>query len=269
MKYFAAVGDKREISAVIVMPPIRMLFSYHYWKNKVDELKTYVDAGYECFLDSGAFSAATTGAIINIDEYCKFIKDSGSGIYAGLDVIGDAKKTRENTEYMAKEYGLNPIPTFHMGSDLDDLEKLMSYPYIALGGLVFSPKIVAHCDRVWTYILKNNPSLRVHGFGLTSLELMDRYPWHSVDSSSFKSCRRFGRQGILYGGFNFETILEREYWELLKKMGYPDPETLENNERYFLYDFHSVQSYKMYAEHLGQLNKYRNFEHLKSQLTLF
>jgi hypothetical protein len=270
MKYYAAVGDKRELSAVIVLPPVRALFSYHYYKNKINEIQEFIKSGHEAFIDSGAFSADSVGAEIDIDDYCRFIIESKATVYAGLDVIGDAKKTAANVSYMERVHKLKPIPTFHMGSKLDDLAELMDYPYIALGGLVFSKNIMNHCDRVWQYILKHNPKLRVHGFGVTNFEVMARYPWYSVDSSSYKSCRRFGRQNVLWGDqFDFKTIEEKEYWTILQNMGYPPILDMTNNERYFLYDFHSVQSYKMYAGHLGEVNKHKKFEHLTSQTTMF
>lgn len=269
MKYYAAVGDKREIGAVSIIPPIRMLCSYHYFKKKAELIKELILKHYDIFIDSGAFSAETLGKPINIDDYCKFIIDTQAITYAGLDVIGNALQTRKNTEYMVKEYGLKPIPTFHMGSSIDDLEALMGYHYIALGGLVMGKNITNHCDRVWDYILKNNPRLKVHGFGLTNIELMERYPWYSVDSSSYKSCKRFGRQGVLWNGFEFKTIPEEEYWVILEQMGHKDIAGLTNTERYHLYDFYSVQSYKTYAAHLGEINKHKKFNYLTDQINLF
>jgi hypothetical protein len=271
MKYFAAVGDKRELAAVQVLPPVRALFSYHYYKNKEDEIHEFIKLGGEAFIDSGAFSADSVGAKIDIDAYCEFIISCGAPLYAGLDVIGDAKATMKNVDYMERVFKLSPIPTFHMGSHLDDLRELMGeYPYIALGGLVFSPEIKAHCDRVWSFILREDPKLKVHGFGLTNLELMSRYPWYSVDSSSYKSCRRFGRQNILWGeNFEFKTVQEKDYWKILQQMGYPDPLNLTNNERYFLYDLHSVQAYKTYAAHLTEVNKHKKFDYLTAQQNLF
>lgn len=282
MKYFTAVGSRQEIESVIVLPPFRMLCSYHYFKKQRDLVKEMVDRHYEVFIDSGAFSAETKGVVINIDDYCEFIKYTGATTYASLDVIGDAKQTRYNTEYMIKEHGLKPLPTFHMGSTIEDLEALMNvYPYICLGGLVFSPKIVAHCDRVWHYILTHQPNLRVHGFGLTNIELMKRYPWYSVDSSSYKSCRRYGRQNVLWDGMDFKTIQEDEYLQILEGMGYKiyDHNNLDekgqptmlvtNAERYHLYDLHSSQSYKLFAAHLEEVNKHKDFSYLNAQQVLF
>lgn len=287
MKYFAAVVNESEIEAACFQPPNCILASYHYFKSKIDLIKSCLEKNYEVFIDSGAFSAANSGKDINIDDYCKFIVETGVKTYAGLDVIGDAKQTRENTLYMIREYDLDPIPTFHMGSNLEDLKELVhgQYSYIALGGLVFSANVTNHCDAVWHYILTHNPKLRVHGFGLTNIELMKRYPWYSVDSSSFKSCKRYGRQGIIWKDFEFETFEETEYIQMLRKLGHdiPDPVkmpkgispeekaviTEANKKRWFLYDYYSVQSYKLYGAYLKELNKHRNFDHLKAQQTLF
>src|SRR5678809_876478 len=125
MKYYAAVGDKNELSAVTVLPPVRALFSYHYYKKKVNEIQEFIANGYEPFIDSGAFSADSKGVNIDIDDYCNFIITTGATIYAGLDVIGDATATAKNVSYMERVYKLKPIPTFHMGSKLEDLAELM------------------------------------------------------------------------------------------------------------------------------------------------
>lgn len=262
MKYYAAVVNEDEIRATCQIPPYNILASYHYFKGKLRLIQDCVHKQYDVFIDSGAFSAENSKKSINIDDYCKFLIAAEVTLYAGLDVIGNAAKTRENNEYMAKEYGLKPIPTFHMGSRIDDLEKLMSYPYIALGGMVFSSNVEKHCDAVWNYILKNNPKLRVHGFGLTNVELMARYPWYSVDSSSFKSCKRFGRQNILWNGFNFKTFSEDEYLDMLKNQGYPIDAETPNKLKWFLYDFHGSQAYKTYGAHLKDLNKIKDFSYL-------
>lgn len=287
MKYFAAVVNEDEIRAATMQPPYCILASYHYFKQKPELIASCLEKQYDVFIDSGAFSAENSGSVIDIDDYCHYILDTGVTTYAGLDVIGNAEQTRKNTEYMTKEYDLKPIPTFHMGSSLEDLKHLVhgEYSYIALGGLVFSSNVINHCDRVWDYILKENPKLRVHGFGLTNIDLMKRYPWYSVDSSSFKSCKRFGRQGVIWNNFEFQTFDEEEYIQFLRSLGHniPDPVkqvkgmpkeekeaiTAANKQRWFLYDYYSVQSYKLYGAYLKELNKHRDFSYLTAQQSLF
>lgn len=287
MKYYASVNNKDQFNHVTVQPPWYVLVSYFYFKNNVDFVKAGIEKHYDIFVDCGAFSAENSGKDINIDEYCQFIIDTGATTYAGLDVIGDAKASAKNIEYMRKEYGLKPIPTFHLGSTLDDLAELVhgEYSYIALGGLVFSSNVMKHCDQVWHYILSHNPKLRVHGFGITNAELMARYPWYSVDSSSWTGCERFGRQQVLWDDFNFRYFDEDEYIQILRSMGHTVPDKVfvekgmskeqrdqirENNRiLVFLYRFYSVQSFKLYGAYLKEINKHKKFDWLSAQGKLF
>lgn len=268
MKFYGAVVSPDEVKPVVVIPPFNILLSFFYWKNKVETIKEYITVkGYDVLIDSGAFSAENSKKVIDLDEYCKFLIETKASLYAGLDVIFNAKETFKNNEYMVKEYGLTPIPTFHLGSHPDDLYKLLDYPYIALGGMALGGGAMRYCDEVWSIILKERPNIRVHGFAMTNVDLMARYPWYSVDSGSFKSCRIFGRQQILWNGFNWKTLQEDDYLILLAQQGY-NIEILTKKEKRFIYDFYSVQSYKLYGEHLKALNKTKDFSYLTSQQKL-
>src|SRR5574337_698161 len=53
---------------------------------------------------------------------------------------------------------------------------------------ISTPQLIHWLDRMWERHLTDGsgrPKLKVHGFGLTSLPLMKRYPWFSVDSSTW------------------------------------------------------------------------------------
>jgi hypothetical protein len=157
----------------------------------------------ELFLDSGAFSAWSQGKNIDIQEYIYFIKENKSviNVYSNLDVIGNAQATWNNQMIMEKS-GLVPIPCFHYGEDEVWLKRILSkkYEYIALGGMVpISTKdLIYWLDYLFTKYLtdsKGIPNIKIHGFGLTSLTLMLRYPWYSVDSTSWVVT---GRMGSIY-----------------------------------------------------------------------
>jgi len=149
------------------------------------------------FLDSGAFSAFTKKVEIDIQEYIKYIKENKKyiNLYANLDVIGDAEGTLKNQEIMEKA-GLSPIPCFHAGEDFSYLDHYIeNYDYISLGG-------VAQLGRragVWMEDCFNRicdddgyPKVKVHGFAVTSLKLMMKFPWYSVDSTSWVMTSRMG-----------------------------------------------------------------------------
>lgn len=158
----------------------------------------------ELFLDSGAFSAYTQGVEIDIQEYITFVKEHEDvlTVYANLDAIGDAVKTLENQRTM-EAAGLHPLPCFHIGEDLSYLDLYIAeYDYIAIGGMLAigtgRAEVARVLDRLWAERIcgaDGMPKVKVHGFGLTSLRLMLRYPWYSVDSTSWVIT---GRMGSVY-----------------------------------------------------------------------
>lgn len=158
----------------------------------------------DLLLDSGAFSAWKRGERIDLREYIKFIQDHGSLLdsYVNLDVIpgrfGSRATPTEVEEAAAESYrnyevmraaGLDPIPVFHLGEGLDWLRHILDSGagWIGLGGSVGKPdearyQFFAGSFRV---IEKVAPKVRVHGFGATSFQTMFRFPWYSVDSTSW------------------------------------------------------------------------------------
>lgn len=154
-------------------------------------------------LDSGAFSAFTKNVEINIYDYIKFIKKNEKYIthYINLDVIGDPVKTYENQKIMEGER-LKPIPAFHvMFESKEWLKKYIDegYDYIGLGGMAgtkFTKKdFINKLNPLFEFIICDKlgmPKVKIHGFGMTSLDLMLRYPWYSVDSTSWVMTSRYG-----------------------------------------------------------------------------
>lgn len=152
------------------------------------------------FLDSGAYSAMSKGAKIDIYDYIDFINNHKEDItiYSNLDVIGDAEQTLKNQQIM-EDAGLTPLPCFHRGEDWKYLHYyIKNYDYLALGG-VAKDKDRSHLKQwmndCWDIICDTPdrlPKVKVHGFAITSLEIMVKYPWYSADSTSWVLTGRFG-----------------------------------------------------------------------------
>lgn len=217
-----------------------VLESYHYVQKQ-----SYVDKmrrdQVRIFLDSGAFSAHTQGVAIDLDAYIAYAKSNKDFIeFASvLDDLGNAQKTYDNQIYMER-HGVPAIPCFHYGEDERWLAHYVSsYAYISLGGVALAsgPQLVKWLDRIWHDYLcdeDGRPRVRVHGFGLTRLDLMFRYPWHSVDSTSWMSA---GANGLLIlppdfrkfavsidstarhkDNAHFDTLSEPEKWVVYNKV---------------------------------------------------
>jgi len=181
-----------------------LLESYHYI-HKDSFVQAIRDKGDKIFLDSGAFSAYTLGVSIDLPEYCNYIKrnldiirvEDGLVMASVLDGIGDPQETYENQLAM-ESHGVRPLPCFHAGEDERYLEwYVQNYDYITLGGMVgaSTKQLMIWLDRMWDKYLTDgagNPRIRVHGFGITSIPLMERYPWYSCDSSSWIQSAAFG-----------------------------------------------------------------------------
>jgi hypothetical protein len=217
----------------------------------------------DLMLDSGAYSAWRTGEKIGLEEYVQFLQDNLHLLtsYVSLDVIAGqrgrgrsvaeleegAKKGFKNYELMKKE-GLDPIHIFHGGERWYWLEKLLDSgaQYIGIGtfrgrGWHFNRK---YFDTVFSF-LAGKPVVKVHGFGMTSVPFIFRYPWTSVDSASWVFFSAYGFVLVPPmggdGKYNFGVT----------------PEVISVSKR------PGKKSRGMHIEHLGKNNRDYVLEYLK------
>lgn len=175
------------------------LESYHYVHKDAAVARMRLD-DTKVFLDSGAFSAFMLGSVIDIDKYLAYIHANYDILEqcSVLDGIGDPKLTLQNQRYMESN-GVTPIPCFHYGEDESYLKRYIDgYEYISLGGMVpiSTPQLYHWLDRIWSRYLTDQHGrarVKVHGFGLTRLSFLWRYPWYSVDSTSWQQAGSAGR----------------------------------------------------------------------------
>jgi hypothetical protein len=159
------------------------------------------------FMDSGAYSAETKGAKIDLEKYCAFLRSEGAAIdvAAPLDVIGDPIASYANFERMLK-LGTTPLPAYHQGEPVSWLmEYVRRFDYIALGGAVGTSPVQQRMwlDEIWATHLTDKdgwPVVKVHGFGITSTDVMARYPWYSVDSTTWLMGGSMGRILVNWDG---------------------------------------------------------------------
>lgn len=174
------------------------LESYFYARGH--HLKALRERGESLFLDSGAYSAFTQGSEIDIKDYARFIKDNADVVHiaSNLDDITSAEKTYDNQRRL-EDLGAAVKPVVHVRDDPKWIEKYLAdgYDTLFLGGMVpeSTPTLKTWLDNVWAgYLTKPDGTARVdvHGFGLTTESLMVRYPWFSVDSTTWVMKARFG-----------------------------------------------------------------------------
>jgi hypothetical protein len=167
----------------------------------------------ELFMDSGVFPAWGRGQQIDIKAYCAFIKRNAAYLdcYASVDFIpGEFGKpvTREEVEFSAKlsydnhqkmkGWGFTPIPIFHQGERFEWLERYLKdgEPYI---GIATRKDLAGNVQREWLdhcFTMLTNadgiPFVKTHGFGITTISQLQRYPWWSSDSTTWALAAGFG-----------------------------------------------------------------------------
>ena len=159
-------------------------------------------------LDSGAFSAWTRKTPLDIDKYILFIKEHIDIIdtAVAIDVIpGEpnkkltfqdrkdaAKQSWLNYKYMLKKGIPNEklMPVFHQGEDPNWLVKMMKLcSYIGISPA--NDKTPEQRKQWMNSVVKpllfpdNVPLRKFHGFGVTTLSLVNEFPWFSVDSATW------------------------------------------------------------------------------------
>lgn len=221
--YFAGVSETDK-------PPVdcNALFSYiEQGKITFDKVKDFIKPG-KLFIDSGAFSAWTKGSKVNVKEYINWLNERADDIdlCGQVDVIpGDrvfgatpqqvreaAQKTWDNYLFMRKRM-IKPeslLYTFHVGEPIEYLERALEWkddngnyiPYIALGGMVGKPHQIRDIflEKCFLTIRKsNNPDIKVHAFGMTDFDLLEKYPIYSADSTSWIMVGAMGNVMSEYG----------------------------------------------------------------------
>lgn len=181
----------------------RVLASYAYvdgWGKEIDAYKNI-----DLIVDSGAFTAYTTGNTINIANYIAWLKDHHTYITAAfnLDVIGDAAASARNYIRIQEAVGdtIDIVPVWHITSPAAELERISATSdYVAIGGVANlsskGPKLMPHLVRA--HRIARDHGTALHGLGVTGIKTMMGLPWYSVDSNSWAWAARYALL-ILHG----------------------------------------------------------------------
>jgi len=164
------------------------------------------------FFDSEAFWSY-------VDAYASFLKRHKKEIahYANVDIIREPEQSWKVQQYLENKYKLEPVPVVHKGPDAEKWLRRyieLGYDLIGLGGMAAKFGTSASgsrdwLDRMFSIVCDTKdkyPRVRIHGFSVTTVSSMIRWPWWSVDSTSWKKMAAFGQIWLprkLNGKFEF------------------------------------------------------------------
>jgi len=124
--------------------------------------------------------------------------------FVNLDVLDAARDTGQesyNNWLRLRAEGLDPLPVWHLHTDVKWLKKYLKktdHLSISISGNEDRSRLgrLRCFDRIWEeYLIDKDrkPAVRVHGMGMTSFSLMQRYPWFSVDSATYLRQAIYGK----------------------------------------------------------------------------
>lgn len=185
-------------------------------------------------VDSGAHSAHTKGIKLDLEEYMGFANshmeditlyvqvDKIPGVYlmpkTPKDFLEAPELSWENYCYM-REKSKDPsklVPVFHMGEDMKWLRQMCDYrfpdggkvEYVGLsprGDVSLKDKYDFSAECFATIQSSTNPNIKTHAFGATSLEMLERLPYTSADSTTWVLVSAYGQvwmPGSIIGEFS-------------------------------------------------------------------
>lgn len=188
------------------------------------------------FIDSGAFSVHTGKANTTVDEYIEFLNsiDDDIDVFAQLDTIpgkfgqpkskedyeDSAKKSWENYLYMRSRVKSPSklMPVFHFGEDTSALLNMLNWKdengnhldYIGLSpanDVSVGLKDV-YLNEMNSIIAKSdNPNVKTHLYGYTSLNGLSKIKCYSADSISHRLWAAYNK--ILSKNFGIISISKR------------------------------------------------------------
>lgn len=182
------------------------------------------------FMDSGAFTLYSNHVQKNIrkgawpkepEDYTFYSLEKGSEfrkyckrfakwvqrfkgtdiMWTTIDAIRAPQRTWEIQQFLEQQYGIDVIPVIHPGTQVKYLERYLEkkYPIIGLGGLGhgFPAEVYKRwASKMFALICpasnKYLPTCKVHGFAMTSSELIQMWPWWSVDSATWVKLAAYG-----------------------------------------------------------------------------
>ena len=159
-------------------------------------------------LDSGAFSAYTSGAEVSLDDYGRWLASLSAPdspvaprFAFNLDVLADAPASLANWRRLKNDHGQITVPVVHYGTRPHELEPYIEEgaDRIALGGVATGSggrQALAWAAHVLRYLGEHHPDIPTHGLGVHMRGPLARLPWTTTDSSSFTSAWRYARLAI-------------------------------------------------------------------------
>lgn len=166
---------------------VDLLFSFAFHK-RIDlaAVREAVGPTANIMIDSGAFTAHSTGKPIKLTDYMAFL-EHWKGVYnyaMSLDVVHNTIATARNLVTLT-DAGHRVLPVYTATANERELRRIArDFDYIAYGGMVGVPKNLQQAATKRVVDICKETNTRVHALGQASQQMFQVTQAHSGDSSA-------------------------------------------------------------------------------------
>jgi hypothetical protein len=166
---------------------VDLLFSFAFHK-RIDlaAVRDAVGNDANIMIDSGAFTAHSTGKPIKLADYMAFL-EHWRGVYnyaMSLDVVHNTIATARNLVTLT-DAGHRVLPVYTATANERELRRIArDFDYIAYGGMVGVPKTLQQAATKRVVDICRETDTRVHALGQASAQMFAVSQAHSGDSSA-------------------------------------------------------------------------------------
>ena len=294
---YLAGGKVKTQDDIIIKRGCDVLFSQI---NDRKAIKKFLElmSNNKLFIDSGAYSAWSKNKHIDVDDYIKFINENTDKftLFASVDDIpGELRrkptlweqrespaKSWHNYLYMREQVKDKDklLPVFHIGEDFRHLQNMLDatfngehIPYIGLGGTVgLNPSVKEDWYKQCFKVIQqsSNPNVKVHAFGMTSIDILENYPFESADSTTWlmasingELCTKYGRILVTprtrYRSYHYDKaspFIQQYIQEQCIKYGTTLEQCMEDQESRQLYNINYFKDWADNYKYKGN-NRYQ------------
>lgn len=166
---------------------VDLLFSFAFHKRiDLGAVREAVGNDANIMIDSGAFTAHSTGKPIKLTDYMAFL-EHWKGVYnyaMSLDVVHNTIATARNLVTLT-DAGHKVLPVYTATANERELRRIArDFDYIAYGGMVGVPKNLQQAATRRVVDICKETNTRVHALGQASQQMFAVTQAHSGDSSA-------------------------------------------------------------------------------------
>lgn len=152
-------------------------------------------------LDSGGFSARKSGVRIDVRKYAQYLNQYKVAYAFNLDT-NDVEETLQNQKFLEIATKSYIIPIYHMTDWLNPktrgiLDDFLSYPLIGVSRSRTGVNVHEGISQFLNHVFSRTKNkVAVHGLAITTQGYLEKYPFFSVDSTTWLNGTKYGSSKV-------------------------------------------------------------------------